>query len=173
MTFLALINNWTEFERVAPFLVIGFLVWKFIEWIKFDRTKSKLEKRLNDECEKLKKEVLSKYSEAEIEKVRICMTLIWKLRNERTSWMKWSERQRMKDSIGFEHWHSVNLRLLEQQMIIDGKEEGTIDCAECHVKDTIDFWEKLETDKSEFSKPDFAWQMNKIRTWNSYKSQME
>ena len=163
MTLLAFFNNWHEFANISAFLVIAFVAWQLFQYIKYTREKSQLMKELSKECDELEEEVLSKYTEAEIENVRICKTLIWHLYEERKLAMNWSRRKEMIGSwVG-----SGNLWRLEQQMIIDGKKEGEINCIECHKKGTIQPWNKSLTDKSKYSEPDLAWMIYSKFDWKS------
>ena len=69
----------------------------------------------------------------------------------------------MKNFHSFEMLNSYSLGQLENQMIIDGKNEGTLPCVESHIKNTIGYWKKL--DASSESLPDFAWKVHEKQSW--------
>jgi hypothetical protein len=158
MTSLALINNWREFERVAPFIVIGFLVWKASQWIRFCRIR-KRETEENGQCLIYEKLINAEYTEDKIESVKICKMLLYDHKREVEKRFVWKNKKEIFEDSIF-HVRSSAMELVDNQLALDGifprwQKRYEVKYVDFH-NDEIERRKKMS----------FEWKLIKDKSWN-------
>jgi len=158
MTPLALINNWREFERLAPFLVIGFLLWKASQWIRFCRIRKK---SIGDggQCTIYEELINAEYTEDKIESVKICKMLLHDHKREVKERFVWKNKKEIFENETF-HVPSSAMELLDNQLALDGifphwQRRREVKYVDLH-NDEIERRKKMS----------FEWRLLKDKSWN-------
>lgn len=159
MDTIAFLNNWREFADKTTVLVIGFIVWKAIQWIRFCRIRKRVTQE-NVHCLMYEKLINAEYTEDKIESVRICKMLLHYHKKEVERKYVWKNKKEIFESDTFNVTTSA-MELLDNQLALDGivpdwqLEPRKVKYVDFH-KDEIERRKKMT----------FVWELLKNKSWN-------